>query len=379
MRLTGLRGALLAGCLLVLAGWLLSGTAAAAPVAPPADLPSADVVEAPPVDVGRRFDLTLDRVRAKLLDFVARLPLFAAAIVIVAVFSWIAAFIARRLHWLRLRTSNPYMDGLIRMVLRTVIVVLGVVIALDLLEYTAVVGAVLGSAGLIGLVMGFAFKDIAENYIASILLSLRQPFAPNHHVRIDAHEGRVVALTSRATILMTMDGNELRLPNALVFKAVIQNFSTNPKRRFEFRVTIDGSQSIRVSHALALAQVASVDGVLTDPGPSWSVAEYTPNGIVLQFFGWVDQRASDMGKVRTEAIRRVKAEFARAGIELARTVQHVVVSREPTVATPPSGKEPVHVADADTSVNRDIDDQVVEAQQQLDDGRNLLRPESAPP
>src|SRR5690606_6551142 len=96
-----------------------------------------------------------------------------------------------------------------------------VVLALDLVGWTAAAGAVLGSAGVVGLVLGFAFKDIAENYIAGVLLSLRRPFAPGDHVRIDAHEGKIVALTSRATMMMTLDGNELRLPNALVFKAVI--------------------------------------------------------------------------------------------------------------------------------------------------------------
>ncbi|WP_165967496.1 mechanosensitive ion channel family protein [Luteimonas aestuarii] len=338
--------------------------------------------EAPEVvDVGRQFDTTLDRVRAKLVELVAFSPLLLVAILIVLATSWISGFVARRLHWLRLRTHNPYMDGLIRMIVRSLIVVLGVVLALDLLGATAAVGAVLGSAGVVGLVIGFAFRDIAENYIASVLLSLRKPFNPRDHVRIDAHEGRVVALTSRATLLMTMDGNELRLPNALVFKAVILNFTTNPRRRFEFRISIDASQSIRVSHALALSQIASVEGVLADPGPSWSVAEFTPNGIVLQFFGWVDQRASDMGKVRTEAIRRVKAEFTRAGIEQPRTVQHVRVTRDQPAgadigATAP---EPVHVADADTSVNRDIDEQLAQAQEQMDDGRNLLKPGPTPP
>ncbi len=331
------------------------------------------------IDVGQQFDTTFDKVRAKLAELVAWSPLLLVAILIVLVASWVSGFVARRLHWMRLRTDNPYMDGLIRMIVRALIVILGVVLALDLLGATAAVGAVLGSAGVIGLVIGFAFKDIAENYIASVLLSLRKPFDPGDHVRIDAHEGRVVALTSRATMLMTMEGNELRLPNSLVFKAVILNFTTNPRRRFDFRITIDSQQSIRVSHGLALAQIASVEGVLQDPGPSWTVVEFGPGGIVLQFFGWVDQRNSDLGKVRTEAIRRVKAEFTREGIEQPRTVQHVVMSRESTPTQAATAHEPVHVPDADTSVNRDIDEQLAEAQQQVDDGRNLLKAEDKTP
>ena len=92
--------------------------------------------------------------------------------------------------------------------------------------------------------LGFAFRDIAENYIAGVLLSLRRPFAPGEHVVIDNREGKVVALTSRATILMTLDGNELRLPNAMVFKAVVLNYSKNPQRRFDFTITIDADRRL---------------------------------------------------------------------------------------------------------------------------------------
>ena len=66
----------------------------------------------------------------------------------------------------------------------------------------------------------------------------RQPFRANDHVVIDSFEGRVIRLTSRATVLMTPDGNHLRLPNAMVFRSVILNYTRNPSRRFEFDVGI---------------------------------------------------------------------------------------------------------------------------------------------
>ena len=285
---------------------------------------------------------------------------------------------SRRLHLLRLRTNNPYMNGLIRNVVRTVIVLGGVLIALDLLNATALVTAVLGSAGVVGLVLGFAFKDIAENYIAGILLSLRQPFAPGDLVVIDGNEGRVVALHSRTTMLMTLDGNELRLPNALVFKAIILNYSRNPRRRFDFTIAIDPAQSIRSAQSLALEQICTIEGVLVDPGPSWTVHEYSPTGIVLRFFGWVDQRESDLGKVRSEAIRLVKGAFGRAGIEPPRTVYHLRIAREQPDAAPVADEEPTHAADADTSVNRDIDEQLAQAQEAAEAGTNLLEPGTEP-
>ena len=319
-----------------------------------------------------RFDAAWTAATDKLLRLIAAAPLLLVAISIVLLAAWLGRVVSNHMQWLRrFRSPNPYMDGLVRGVVSSLILLAGILLALDLLGATSLVGAVLGSAGVVGLVLGFAFKDIAENYIAGILLSLRRPFSPGDHVQIENREGKVVALTSRSTMLMTLDGIQLRLPNALVFKAVILNYSHNPKRRFDFNITIDAGESIRQAQALAVAEIGKVEGVLDDPKPSWLLHEYTPAGIVLRFFGWVDQHHSDLGKVRSEAIRVVKGAYAKAGIDGPRATSHVVLHREPaetdeTKAEP--GHDRVH---SDTSVNRDIDQQLAAAQVASDDD-NLL-------
>ena len=124
-----------------------------------------------------------------------------------------------------------------------------------------------------------------------------------------------------------------------------------------------------------MAVSAPIDGVIDDPAPSWIVVEFGAAGIQLRFFGWVDQRETDLGKVRSEAIRRVKSAFADAGIEAPRTIYHIVTSRQrdaleiETISEPENG--------ADTSVNRDIDVQVAAARADVA-GQNLLQPETTP-
>ena len=321
-----------------------------------------------------RFESALDQVKGKFVRLLAATPLLLAAIAIVLLAAWFGRYLAGRTHWLRLRSPNPYLDGLLRRIIQTLAVLAGVLVALDLLGATALVGAVLGSAGVVGLAFGFAFKDIAENYIAGVLLSLRRPFAPGDHLVIDKYEGKVVALTSRATLLMTLDGNRLSLPNALVFKSVVLNYSVNPKRRFDFNVPIDAGASIRAAQQAAMTQIAKVAGVLVDPAPSWAVDGYAAGGIVLRFFGWVDQRESDPGKVRSEALRVVKAAFSNANIEGPRSVQYVITTPAPPneraqAAQPVAAPEPAD--SGDTSVNRDIDAQLAAAQQATDE-HNLL-------
>lgn len=327
-------------------------------------------------DLRARFHTALVQVEIKLLQLVAAAPLLLVAVLIVLLAAWLGRVLSRRTNWLR-RSRNPYMDGLIRRIVQTLMLLAGVLIALDLLGATSLVGAVLGSAGVVGLVLGLAFKDIAENYVSGILLSLRRPFSPGDHVVIDTREGKVVALDSRATTLITLDGNQLRLPNALVFKSVILNYSHNPKRRFEFTITLDPAESIRQSQEIGLSEIVKVDGVLTDPAPSSLVHEFTPAGIALRFFGWVDQHASDPGKTRSEAIRLVKAAYARAGIDPPRTVYHIVTSR--AASSGDDKPEPAHdeATQVDTSVNRDVDAQL-QAERRARDDDNLLESGGAP-
>ena len=96
----------------------------------------------------------------------------------------------------------------------------------------------------------------------------------------------------------------------------------------------------------------------------------------MRFFGWVDQRETDLSKVRSEAIRRVKSAFADAGIEAPRTIYHIVTSRQRDALEIEAISEPEN--GADTSVNRDIDVQVAAARADVA-GQNLLQPESNPP
>jgi small conductance mechanosensitive channel len=167
--------------------------------------------------LGDCVDEIADNARTATANLLKKIPQLLLAGLVLLFAHGLSRFVGNRLHLLKIRSQNPYMSGLVRMVIRSAIMLIGVLIALDLIGLTSVVGAVLGSAGVVGLVLGFAFRDIAENYIAGILLSVRRPFEPGDHVVIENREGKVISVNSRATVLMTMDGNHLQLPNSLGF------------------------------------------------------------------------------------------------------------------------------------------------------------------
>jgi small-conductance mechanosensitive channel len=175
-------------------------------------------------------------------------------------------------------------------------------------------GTIAGALGIFGLALGFATPDTVENYIASILLSLRQPFSPEDHVIVDGWEGKLVRLTPRATILMSLDGNHIRIPNSTVFKSVIQNFTANPLRRFDFSVGVDTAVDLDWARSIALQTLNGMKGVLDDPAPQCLVQKLGDSNVNLLLLASVDQHQSKFGKTRSEALRQIKEAYDDTGI-----------------------------------------------------------------
>jgi len=265
-------------------------------------------------DVERRLAPAFANLRERLWGIAAALPLLGVALAIFLAFALLARWVGSWRQPYERLAPNRFLRDLLRQAVRALLVLAGAILALETLDATALVAAVAGAAGLAGLALGFALRDLVENYIASVLLSVRQPFLPNDHVVIEGQEGRVVRLTSRATILMTLEGNHVRIPNADVFKGTILNYSRNPRRRFDFRVGVDVATDLAAAIELAVGTLDRMEGVLDDPPPHGWVVELGESNVVLHLFGWMDQRRAEWAKVRGEAIRVVKEAFDAAGI-----------------------------------------------------------------
>lgn len=302
----------------------LSGSVPAAGDINRAEAIAARVAGVVTVENGLARDLAIDASLAPALgnisdivrDMLRALPLLGVATlvaILIGVFGYVVA--GRERLW-RMVTPNAFLAELVATSIRFLFVLIGIVAALEIMGATALLGAVLGGAGVIGIALGFAVRDTIDNYVSSLMLSLRQPFRANDHVVIEGSEGRVIRLTSRATILMTLDGNHLRIPNSTVFKAVILNYSRNPERRFEFALGIDADDDPVRGMAVGLQAVSALDFVLASPRPNAIITEVGDSNIMLRFFGWVDQTRTEFLKGRSLAIQTAKKALEAEGFAL---------------------------------------------------------------
>lgn len=263
-----------------------------------------------------RLEPAVDRIVGRGRNILANAPIFLVALGVLLAISIFGWFVTSRAGiWHRL-APNSFIADVYRAVARILFVVLGIVVALDILNATALLGAVLGAAGVVGLALGFAVRDTVENFIASILLSLRQPFRPNDFVEIDGDTGSVARLTSRATILISAEGNHIRIPNATVFKGRIVNYTRDPQRRFDFDLGVDAECDLAAALATATNAINALPFVLRDPEVSAWVKEVGDSNVILTFTGWVNQRETNFLKARGEAIRIAKNALEAAGFGL---------------------------------------------------------------
>ncbi|MGE6331431.1 mechanosensitive ion channel domain-containing protein [Psychrobacter pacificensis] len=268
------------------------------------------------LDVQENVSTVYQGLKAQLENLVKALPLLLVGIVIFALVTWFGSWLSNRKRmWQRL-TPNPFVAELLSQTVKVIFIIFGLILGLSLIGAETILGTLLGGAGVIGIAVGFAVKDTIENYIASLMLSIRQPFRARDQVVINGQEGIVVRLTSRATILMTLDGNQLRIPNAEVFKGTILNYTKNPERRFTFELGVDANDDPLAAIKVGLDAIGTLAFVLEEPKAIAVITNVGDSNIVLEFQVWVDQSETDFAKARSIAIRETKHALENEGFSL---------------------------------------------------------------
>ncbi len=334
--------------------------------------------------VEKRLTPALERFQERVAQFLTFIPIIIVGLILFAFVAFLGFLFAKMKYPWDAIAPNPFIANLLRQVVRLAFIILGVVLALDVMGATALLSTILGAAGIFGLAIGFAVRDTVENYIASVLLSFRQPFRPRDVVKIDGHEGYVIALTSRATILLTFDGNHVRIPNATVFKGTIINYSLNPERRFSFELGVE-TEDLQRAVKIGLDVIKDLSFILKDPAPDGWVSDIGDSSMILWFGGWVNQIDTSLAKARAEAIRKVKLAFEAENIGLPDPTYRLRIDDTKSLPVPsksklkakPSNKTKavkatvVEEAEMDVSPDRDLEKKL-EAEGQRGGGEDLL-------
>jgi small conductance mechanosensitive channel len=262
-----------------------------------------------------------------LTSAVAFLPRLVSGLVLL-VLSLVAASVVSRLvaEAVRRRDGPPEIERLLGHLCKWTIIVLGTIAALQQVRFD--VTSFLAGLGVVGFALGFAFQDIAKNFIAGVLLLLQRPFQINEIIAVGDFMGSVTDISLRATTLQTFDGLQVVIPNADVYTATIVNYSTYDVRRNSFTIGLGYGEDITRARAVFREALAAVPGVSREPAPRVVCTGLADSWTELTAYYWFVPGEADYFEMTSEAIQAIKEVAEREGIDLPYPTQTVHLVRE---------------------------------------------------
>ena len=243
------------------------------------------------------------------------IPLILVAIVVLPI-TWLISVAASRLagRWLEGRTMSPLLARILSRAIAIPFFLIGLYIVLQVAGLTRLALTIIGGTGVAGIIVGFAFRDIAENFLASLLLSVRRPFLINDFIEVDGRRGLVRQMNTRSTILMTPEGNHVQIPNATIFKSTIVNMTANRNVRAEIHVSVGYEHAISHAQDVLRRVLGEHPAVLDDPEPMVLVDALGSSSLTLRAYYWFDFQKYSEFKLRSALLRQSLAALGAAGI-----------------------------------------------------------------
>jgi small-conductance mechanosensitive channel len=278
--------------------------------------PVAPAVEVPK-DAAGAWQVVVDSIGQMWEDFLARLPLIAAGIVVIAVTWGVARLVDRFVRYslgrTRLRRS---LRDLIRQLIYLAVWITGLLIAAVVVFPGMTPSKVLTVLGLSSIAIGFAFKDIVENFFAGALILWRFPFEPGDFIECEGITGKVEETTIRMTSVRQVDGQLVVVPNAQLFKSPVYVITSRRKRRITVICGVDYDTDLDQAQQVLREAVEGCDTVDGSHPVEIFSHEFGGSSINFEVTWWTGSTPLEVRESRDEVVRAVKKALDAADISI---------------------------------------------------------------
>ena len=249
--------------------------------------------------------------------FVAALPRAVLALVLVALFYGVAkavrALVRRNAQR---RGEHRTLEIAIGRLAQAAILLVGVLVAVTAAFPSFTPANLISTLGIGGVAIGFAFKDIFQNFLAGILILVTRPFRVGDQIKFKDYEGAVEDIQTRATYIKTYDGRRVIIPNGELYTNSVTVNTAFPERRWQYDVGIGYGDDVEEARAIILRVLREAEDVAPDPAADVIVIDLAESSVNLRARWWTKSRIADGLRAQDRVLTRVKRELLAAGIDL---------------------------------------------------------------
>jgi small conductance mechanosensitive channel len=259
-------------------------------------------------DYTRWGGLIWDKIHRWTDTAIKMLPNLVVAAIVIVVFFLLARLVKMLVFKFLLKVSHTSaLSGLFANLFSVLITIIGLFVALDVLKLEKAVTSLLAGAGIIGLALGFAFQDLTANFISGIFMTVKRPFEVGHQIETNGFVGNVEEINLRSTLLRTLDGLHVILPNKEIFQKPIINHSLTPERRAEisFNIPAANENTLKIEQLVARS-LEGMEDLAGDQKPSIFFTTIDGANLKVTVTLWIKNTdIITFEKAQNEAIRRI--------------------------------------------------------------------------
>ncbi len=268
----------------------------------------------------------LDKMHVMLRDLITLLPNIVIAFVVFAIFFFVARNIKKVVRNLtRERRAARNLGMVLGRLAHGVTMLVGLFIALSIVIPSLKASDLVQLLGISSVAIGFAFRDILQNFLAGILILLTEPFQIDDQIVFKDFEGTVESIQTRATIIKTYDGRRVVIPNSELFTNAVTVNTAFEHRRLQYDVSIGYSDDIAQAKQLLLEAIHETEGVLETPAPDAIVVELAGSSVNIRARWWVaPPRRAALLDLQDRVLTNIKNKLTANGIDLPFPTQQIL-------------------------------------------------------
>ncbi|HEY4649984.1 MAG TPA: mechanosensitive ion channel, partial [Pontibacter sp.] len=262
-------------------------------------------------DIDKALDLLLTKLELWLRHLVLMLPNLFLALIILVVTFYVARLIRKGLDRVIGRFSHsPALNNMISTLLYLCLLMVGFLLVLSVLKLDSVVVSLLAGVGIAGLALGFAFQDIAANFISGTIIAVQKPFGVGDVIETNSYFGVIERISLRTVDIRKVTGELVKLPNKMVFENPVTNYSFHGIRRIDLDVRISYNEDLERVQRIVTEALQDVKNRVKTRDVEVVYDEFAESAINFKARFWVNYgRQYDYVSAKSDAIIRIKKAF----------------------------------------------------------------------